>query len=99
MTEDEAKTKWCPRGLHSFIESKCLGSDCMAWRTVETGSWTRTFREWMDAEQWIEAIKAYRNYTGATLKDAKDFVDAVRGGQKAMPTPEPAGFCGLAGKP
>jgi hypothetical protein len=30
MTEDEAKTKWCPQGEHR--DWKCIGSACMAWR-------------------------------------------------------------------
>ncbi len=101
MTEEEAKTKVCCGPLHADHGALvlCQGSACMAWREMETGSWTRTFREWMDAEQWIEAVKTHRNHTGSTLKDAKDFVDSVRAGNRPMPTPEPAGFCGLAGKP
>lgn len=44
MTEDEAKTKWCPfarvsygkyscnRSDHDSPVGKCIGSKCMAWR-------------------------------------------------------------------
>lgn len=48
MIEDEAKTKWCPfareastpggwnRGVFSDgPRSKCLGSQCMAWRATD----------------------------------------------------------------
>jgi hypothetical protein len=31
MTEDEAKTKWCPKIEHRGL-GKCIGSGCMAWR-------------------------------------------------------------------
>jgi hypothetical protein len=46
MTEEEAKTKWCPmwrigqvsdlRGstaVNNHSAAKCIGSDCMMWRT------------------------------------------------------------------
>jgi len=45
MTEDEAKTKWCPmvrvhylnpidilKNARAEAESRCIGSACMAWR-------------------------------------------------------------------
>lgn len=50
MTEDEAKTKWCPHALeldtysetvahNRFTDgepvSKCIGSECMAWRKTK----------------------------------------------------------------
>lgn len=41
MTEDEAKTKWCPftRGETSALRlassSSCVGSLCMAWRWTD----------------------------------------------------------------
>jgi hypothetical protein len=54
LTEEEAKTKWCPfvrhnlgrdlpaayRGMHVTSDSKCIGSACMAWR--DAGKDTRT---------------------------------------------------------
>ena len=57
MTEDEAKTKWCPMGRkadktvsfnRSFYgepsrASYCLGSDCMMWReTLAIGKTDKT---------------------------------------------------------
>lgn len=52
MTENEAKTKWCPhsrswsesgaanRGRDGQVNSEdmCLGSHCMAWRWVNSAS-------------------------------------------------------------
>ena len=43
MTEDEAKTKSCPKTLESYeglgsfastIGSPCIASECMAWRWI-----------------------------------------------------------------
>ena len=55
MTEDEAKTKWCPQTLHATLRvtdhvklpvemsgALCIGSKCMAWR-------------WLDDEPGCEA--------------------------------------------
>jgi len=36
MTEEEAKTKWCPRA-HDGSDQACIGSQCMAWRRVPAG--------------------------------------------------------------
>ena len=30
MTEEEAKTKWCPQMNSSY--TKCIASDCMMWK-------------------------------------------------------------------
>ena len=47
MTEQEAKTKWCPlargkggvnradAGENTLLYGNCIGSACMAWRTAE----------------------------------------------------------------
>jgi len=34
MTEEEAKTKWCPmvHAIHYDKDDHCLGSGCMMWR-------------------------------------------------------------------
>ena len=123
MTEEEAKTKWCPfaRGeQHSggnrapygspgdgpleedytsemAMRYPCIGSACMAWRDVAGADWAAGFRKHIEAGTWIEAIRIYRFATGSGLKDAKDFVDGVRGGTQQMPIGVPVGYCGLAG--
>ena len=44
MTEDEAKTKLCPRKLGHDVsfgnqDHKCEGSACMAWRPYTAKTW------------------------------------------------------------
>ena len=107
MTEQEAKTKWCPfarvtwqtdatswnrvqDGAGNVDEGtgnacKCLGSDCMAWRATKG-----------DEEPLIEAVRRYRNENGASLKDAKEYVETHPEYRRGTPD---GGFCGLAGKP
>ena len=43
MTEEEAKTKWCPQCVSQTdgdaeYSQRCLGSGCMAWRWIWTVS-------------------------------------------------------------
>ena len=46
MTEEEAKTKWCPQAGPSRFErrdERCIASSCMAWRWNEP--WTSQTEE------------------------------------------------------
>jgi hypothetical protein len=112
MTEQEAKTKWCPafRGNNHGVNRPdalktdaglgfCIGSACMAWRSVEGHGWASEFRGFLNASRSIDAIRLYRNETGATLRDAKTFVEGVIEGTIPPPPLASCGFCGLAGKP
>lgn len=91
MTEDEAKTKWCPafrgndHGINRRFEletasiGNCLGSACMAWR-------------------WAKGVSVAE----AAAKIATEGGDwrcaiALRDAQEAMRPDD--GFCGLAGAP
>ena len=63
MTEDEAKTKWCPfvrlyndeegswdnRG-NSWHNQFCIASDCMAWRSIFKPDWSNTELTYLDKE-------------------------------------------------
>ena len=48
---------------------------------VEPGV-TEEIRQLVAEDRYIEAIKAYREETGAGLKDAKDAIDALRDRQR-----------------
>lgn len=94
MTEDEAKTKWCPfsaggkkveRGATFIRSPNCIGSACMAWR------WSAVPRE-PHGSPYIQAIKDHRSEHGSSLADAKKAVDATW----VRPSHE-HGYCGLAG--
>ena len=86
MTEDEAKTKWCPfareasspGGWNRAVfsdgpHSKCIGSQCMAWR-------------WTDQQTLADAVDWVRIEPHRRIEDFK----------ARNPT---NGVCGLAGRP
>lgn len=86
MTEDKAKTKWCPMLSRGHIANRssvggvredlsCIGSECMAWR------WTNS----------PERIKEHK------LLNKKGVGQPGRE-NKPWPEEQPAGYCGLAGK-
>jgi ribosomal protein L7/L12 len=83
LTIEEAATKRCVRDMRDT----CLSTGCMAWR------WA------LDAPgvSKIDAIRKYRNETGALLKDAKDHVEANP--HLYDPGDARKGYCGLAGLP
>ena len=86
MTEEEAKTKWCPRA-HQGEHQPCIASDCMAWRweplsTKEPG--------------YIEAIKDCEKNRGMTAAKASAYV-AANLTEFHLPTEPYSGYCGLAG--
>lgn len=84
MTEEEAKTKWCPHSgtAMDHPHGGCIGSKCMAWR-------------WLPAYvgDLIQAIKDYRAQHGCDLLTAKNAVEAARREHSR------SGGCGLAGAP
>jgi hypothetical protein len=94
MTEEEAKTKWCPQTLcarlivSDHVEqpvemggARCIGSACMAWRWKDR-------RAGHDLSHWTyfhpddpeRAQESHKEF----LKSNPDGID---------------GFCGLAGRP
>lgn len=102
MTEDEAKTRWCP-----FVR---LG-DCE--RGFGHNRWDDASRQPPDSARCIgsacmawrrlrssgtsmlESIREHRARTGATLAEAKNYV-AVR---PELWNESDGGYCGLAGRP
>jgi hypothetical protein len=88
MTEEQARTKWCPmtRNLSSFVWKtsheyitkeienigSCIASDCMVWRRIE-----------IDAVQVSKVNTEHPEWTGQQCYDS-------------LPQ---RGYCGLGGKP
>ena len=100
MTEDEAKTKLCPRKLGHDVsfgnqDHKCEGSACMAWR--------------IGADERGAIIERHRAIPGESRPQAKpgdhwgyepaDPNSASKGGDWVRYEVTAHGFCGLAGQP
>jgi len=97
MTEDEAKTKWCPNtmaapcsydtdgmGVREYGPYYCRGSACMAWRWSEE---KRTLA-------FLEAVQAHmKAQERPNFNTATQAVYAETGGKFARSE----GYCGLAG--
>lgn len=100
MTEEEAKTKWCPfvrfhgtpsddcipnRSEQLPNITRCLGSGCMAWR-------------WSEAKRtaaFLEAVQAHMQTQGKpNFNTAVQAIYAESGGKFERAE----GFCGLAGR-
>lgn len=83
MTEEEAKTKWCPMyrisaGAGEWYDiwykvppNLCLASGCMAWR-------------WMLDDEWEPSEQIHQEGGGSYTTEKP---------------PKLRGYCGLAGKP
>ena len=93
MTEEEAKTKWCPfsrsvKGPHGFADEpavwhridRCIASSCMAWRWSRRGM-----------------VEVPEKTFGPEAKSLISASDAALLKQDGTPVPD-LGYCGLAGR-
>ncbi len=102
MTEDGAKTRWCPLRIVSGPGSDgrlggCLGSGCAAWRWGEKVRTERLAMDerpkgegWKDTGETAVFFKASPNPTDECTKRVKIW-------ERSFPK-ERRGHCGLAGK-
>jgi hypothetical protein len=92
MTEQEAKTKWCPMKDMKL----CIASDCMMWR-LETEQKEGCICDLMDGEEPSKCVLDDKEYS------KKDCTYALRGKTKDncgyWKKEQQTGYCGLGGKP
>ena len=71
MTEDEAKTKWCPFSERANKNDHCLGSECMAWRWIVDSPDSGYFADGTSIEGdacLTSELSAYGGYCGLSGK-------------------------------
>lgn len=104
MTEDEAKTKWCPmvryksingEGINrwdSFTDSlsRCIGSDCMMWEDHTPDP--VILNQQGEPAAWPESTKPYKGYKAVPKKNNGHYVEWHRISN------EKEGDCGLKSK-
>ena len=90
MTEDEAKTKWCPQSRCAnqdpSLHDNCIASMCMAWR------WSEAKR----SAAFLEAVQAHM-----VASDKPNFNTSVQAvyAETGGKFERSEGYCGLAGAP
>jgi hypothetical protein len=95
VTEEEAKTKWCPMAravmpttggaASSYgVAAKCIGSACMAWRTRWERLETAAENPPSEGTGWVKDGLSYGAGGAVTHRQRWKRAD---------------GFCGLAGAP
>lgn len=105
MTEDNAKTKWCPHAIAShqdpragfrdddvdarFVNFPCIASRCMAWRWLSHNVTDGAF---------LAALAQRMKDTGEKGPIAIAYVQKHRE-EFGLPTAPTVGWCGLAGRP
>lgn len=93
MTDEEARTKWCPMGATRPVPSTtcCVAADCAMWRWQELQA---------DVEFCEAVVKAAAdvNDTSTARKTAAKHVMQNRAKYGLHDKPY-RGWCGLAGKP
>lgn len=91
MTEEEAKTKWCPYTTLGDTTESCVGSGCMAWR------WQPLMADEKFKTAIIKAAVDINDTTEGKTKATKHVM--ANRADYGLPTVPFDGFCGLAGKP
>lgn len=103
MTEEDAKTKWCFAAVASHTNPRmgfdygsenpkifpCLGSACMAWRSVPVRDTRPRSLYRIGTNEKVSA-----GITGGHNPNAEWRLD-----NPDEPPPPPSGYCGLAGQP
>jgi len=114
MTEEEAKTKWCPHAIASHTNPRqhngevwlhnCLGSACMAWRRDDPARELLRFYKDDARRETMVSAGTMRVIDGEPWR--YEYSDCDEKGEfellhRARPEngPKSSGYCGLAGKP